>query len=114
MNVSVKTFEERLPEVIEALEKNERVIISHKGKKLGVLQSMPKRDKPKRNVPKRAVLKSPAPERDIEAEIEKFKNLPGFGMWADREDMKDPNAWRAEQRRKHRERKFGHIVGEKE
>jgi antitoxin (DNA-binding transcriptional repressor) of toxin-antitoxin stability system len=32
----------------------------------------------------------------------KVRDHPAFGMWKDREDMRDPSAWVREQRRKRR------------
>ena len=37
-------------------------------------------------------------------ESEEFANLPCFGMWADREDMRDSVAWVRKQREKWQER----------
>ena len=37
-------------------------------------------------------------------EAEAFANLPCFGMWADREDMRDSVAWVRKQREKWKER----------
>ena len=37
-------------------------------------------------------------------ESEDFANLPCFGMWADREDMRDSVAWVRKQREKWKER----------
>ena len=37
-------------------------------------------------------------------ESEDFANLPCFGMWADREDMRDSVAWLRKQREKWKER----------
>ena len=37
-------------------------------------------------------------------ENEDFANLPFFGMWADREDMRDSVAWVRKQRKKWKER----------
>ena len=33
-----------------------------------------------------------------ESELERIMRHPAFGMWADREDMKDPNEWRRNMR----------------
>lgn len=90
MNVSVKTLNKRLPAVMEALDKNERVTLSHEGKKIALLQ----------------------PVSDIESEIQRIRDHPAVGMWADREDMKDPAAWLREKRRRRRERLFGAGDGE--
>lgn len=36
--------------------------------------------------------------------VEEFLALPAFGMWADREDMKDSVAWERKERAKWRQR----------
>ncbi len=43
--------------------------------------------------------KLPTPE-----EVEEFMSLPFFGMWADREDMKDSVAWVRKEREKWQQR----------
>ena len=85
MNISVKTLSKRLPEVMEALGKNERVVLSHEGKEFALLQ----------------------PVSDIEAEIQRIKNHPAVGMWDDRDDMKNPTAWVREKRRSRHQTLFG-------
>lgn len=90
MNISVNTLSRRLPEVIEALDKNERVVLSHEGKEIALLQ----------------------PVSAIEDEIQRIKNHPAVGMWADREDMEDPTAWVHEKRRQRREKLFAPASGE--
>lgn len=91
MNISVKTLNKRLPEVMKALDKNERVVLSHEGRQFALLQ----------------------PVSDAEAEEQRLMADPGFGMWADREDMKDPSAWVREKRQRRRERLFGVDAGER-
>ena len=39
-----------------------------------------------------------------EEEIKSWSTYPAIGMWADREDMADPNAWRQARREKRRQR----------
>lgn len=70
MNVAVAVLNERMPEVLEALDKKEEVVVSHEGKQFRL-----------------------QPAWDIEAEIERLKKHPAVGMWDDREDMKDPGEW---------------------
>jgi hypothetical protein len=82
MNVSAATLSEHMAEVMDALDKNEKVILSHEGKDFALLQ----------------------PVFDVEAEIERINNHPAVGMWADREDMKDPDEWLREKRLRRRER----------
>lgn len=90
MNISVKTLGKRLPEVLEALGKNERVILSHEGKEIALLH----------------------PVSNIEDEIQRINNHPAVGMWADREEMEDPGAWIREKRCRRRERLFNATSGE--
>lgn len=90
MDISVKTLGKRLPEVMEALDKNERVVLSHEGKEIALLQ----------------------PVAGIEDEIQRIRNHPAVGMWADRNDMKDPAAWVREKRNRRRERIFGGADGD--
>lgn len=91
MNVSVKTLSKHLPEVIEALEKKEEVTLSHEGKKIALLQ----------------------PVFDVEAEAKRLAADPGFGMWADWEEMKDPSAWVSEKRKRRRERLSEQFAGDR-
>lgn len=66
MTTSVLDLEKQLPEVLRALKRKEKIVVSY-GKK------------------KRAVIE-PIPEDDI-------RNSPLFGIWRDREDMADPAAY---------------------
>lgn len=91
MNIAVQILNKRLPEVMKALDKNERVVLSHEGKEFALLQSI----------------------SSIETEAQRLMADPGFGMWADREDMKDPAAWVHEQRANRRERLFKLNAGER-
>ncbi len=90
MNISVKTLGKRLPEIMEALDKNKQVTLSHEGKKIAVLHPVPNSDD----------------------EIQRIMNHPAVGMWADREDMKNPTAWVHAKRRRRRERLFETGSGE--
>lgn len=90
MNISVKTLSRRLPEVIEALNKNERVVLSHEGKDFALLQ----------------------PVSDTESEIQRIRNHPAVGIWADRDDMKDPTAWVREKRKRRRGKLFEAAGGD--
>ncbi len=80
MRVSVNTLSKRVIEVMNALNRNERVVLSHEGKKFALLQ----------------------PVSGIEDEIRRIRRHPAVGMWADREDMKDPTEWVREKRRSRR------------
>ncbi len=66
----------RTREILEALRRNETVELSYRGKRVGVIQPEP----------------TPAAEPEPKEPFDPAK-IPGFGMWADREDMKDPAAW---------------------
>lgn len=90
MNVSVTTLQKRLPEVLEALGKNERVVLSHSGRRIALLQPVP----------------------DVDDEIRRIRNHPAVGMWADRDDMKDPAAWVRGKRQRRRERLFAGVGGD--
>ncbi len=90
MNITVKTLNKRLPEVMQALDNSEQVTLSHEGKQIALLY----------------------PVFDVEDEERRLMSDPGFGMWADREDMKDPSAWVHEKRKRRRERIFGVDSGD--
>lgn len=85
MDVAAGVLYERMPEILKALDKKEQVVLLHEGKNVALLQPM----------------------FDLEAEIDRIKKIPAVGMWADREDMKDPAAWLHEKRRRRRERLWG-------
>ena len=69
MVASVLDLRRKMREIVYALEHNEKVTLTRRGKKLAVI------------VPYELTL--PAPPI-------KPEDIPGFGMWADREDMADP------------------------
>jgi hypothetical protein len=71
MNVTTLDLRRRTKEIIEALDRKETVTIYYRGKKKGVIHPV-KEEKDKRR---------------------SLRDLPAFGMWADREDMKDVDAW---------------------
>ncbi len=91
MKISLNTLSKRQDDVLEALSRKEQISISHNGQIVGVLQPS--------------------------AIVRKHKRMfhtPAFGMWADREDMKDPNEWRRGIRKKRRDRLAGRTIGEDE
>ncbi len=92
MNVAIAALTERLPEVKDALDRKEQVILLHEGKEFASLQ----------------------PVFDVEAEIERIKKLPAVGMWDDREDMKDPSEWVRNLRRGRYNELFKTAGGNKE
>jgi antitoxin (DNA-binding transcriptional repressor) of toxin-antitoxin stability system len=71
MNITVKTLPKRLPDVLAALKKNERVVLSSDGEEVALLQPIPEPDK----------------------ELKRFMESPLFGMWGDREELSDPSEW---------------------
>ncbi len=85
-----------LPEVLEALGKNERVVLSHSGRRIALLQPV----------------QSERSEPDVDDEIRRIRNHPAVGMWADRDDMKDPAAWVRGKRQRRRERLFAGVGGD--
>lgn len=71
MIISVKSLSKRLPDVLAALEKNERVVLSNDGVEVALLQPLPEADK----------------------ELRRFLDSPLFGMWAKSEETSDPSEW---------------------
>lgn len=71
MDVPVKTLPKRLPAVLAALKKNERVVLSNDGEEVALLQ----------------------PIAGVNKELKHFTNSPLFGMWGDRKDLADPSEW---------------------
>lgn len=71
MNITAKTLPKRLPDVLAALKKNERVVLSNDGEEVALLQPIPEPDK----------------------ELKRIKESPLFGMWSDREELSDPSEW---------------------
>jgi antitoxin (DNA-binding transcriptional repressor) of toxin-antitoxin stability system len=71
MKVTIVDLRTRTAEVIKALDRNERVTILYRGKPKGIIY----------------------PAKDPERKRMRASEHPAFGMWKDREDMKDPAAW---------------------
>jgi antitoxin (DNA-binding transcriptional repressor) of toxin-antitoxin stability system len=69
MQASILDLRRRMPEVLRALDRNERVTIFYRGKERAVL------------VPSRGVVAKTANR--------KAAHHPAFGMWADRQDLMD-------------------------
>jgi len=67
MKASILDLRRRPGEILRALEQNEPVIISYRGKKKGILYPAPSRKKRKGSV----------------------KEHPAFGMWKNRREFKD-------------------------
>lgn len=81
MKISLATLSKRQDDVLEALNRNEKISISHNGQVVAVLQ-------PPGNGGRKGA---------------RALTTPAFGMWADREDMADPNEWRRSLRKKRRD-----------
>ncbi len=79
MRISLATLSKRQDDVLDALKNNRKISVSHNGLVVAVLQS---------------------PE--IVVKRARMPVTPAFGMWADREDMADPNEWRRDLRKKRR------------
>jgi antitoxin (DNA-binding transcriptional repressor) of toxin-antitoxin stability system len=82
MRASILDLRRRMRDVLKALQRNERVSLTHRGKVIGMIQ----------------------PASNGKTGKKDICDHPAFGMWADREDMKDPSAWVRKLRRKRRER----------
>ena len=82
MQISLAALSRRQDTVLEALKRNENISVSHQGKVVAVLY---------------------ASTTDVARE--RMLRTPAFGMWAERDDMADPNEWRRDLRRKRRDRR---------
>jgi len=69
MKATVLDLRRRMPEVLQALDRNERVTILYRGQERAVLV--------------------PAGSEAAEGKPAKARQHPAFGMWADREDQED-------------------------
>lgn len=65
MDMSVLDLEKQVPDIIRALKRRKKVIVSYGDKKLALLQ--------------------PLPDDDV-------RDNPAFGMWRDRTDLANPDA----------------------
>jgi len=82
MRISLSTLSSRQETVLEALQRNENISVSHQGRVVAVLRPSV-----------------------ADAAKERMLKTPAFGMWADRTDMADPNQWRRGRRQKRRDRR---------
>lgn len=73
MDAPVMDLKKQMPDILRALKRKERVIVSYGRKKYAVMQ--------------------PLQEDDIDKEVDDLCNDPAFGMWADHKDMENPSAW---------------------
>ena len=55
--------------IVEAIERNEKVILTKRGKEIAEIVPMTQKERPS------------------------IRDNPAIGMWKDREDMKDPSEW---------------------
>jgi len=83
MKATMLDLRRRMKDVLAALDRKETVTILHRGREKGVIHPVGQKGKKRKS----------------------FKDLPAFGMWRDREDMKDVEGWL----RKRRERNFRAI-----
>jgi antitoxin (DNA-binding transcriptional repressor) of toxin-antitoxin stability system len=82
MRISLSTLSSRQETVLEALKRQENISVSHQGRVVAVLRPSV-----------------------ANADQERMMQTPAFGMWADRDDMADPNQWRRSRRQKRRDRR---------
>jgi len=69
MEASVLDLRKNMSRVMSALDRRERVILTHRGRRRAVIVPITEQKKVK------------------------VADLPAFGMWADREDLSDPVAY---------------------
>ena len=68
MNESVLDLKKQMPDILRALKRREKVIVSYGGKKLALMQ----------------------PLSEGEKETMDIRSNPAFGMWSERDDLVDP------------------------
>ncbi len=78
MRRSLTHLTRRPSEVLDLLTRGEQLILTYRGKDVACLARADQKARPERR---------------------SIRDYPAFGMWADREDMQDPDAWLREQRR---------------
>lgn len=71
MGSSVLDLKKQLPDILRALKRQEKVVVSYGDKKLALLQPLPE-------------------GADVENDI---RDNPAFGIWRNREDLADPAAY---------------------
>jgi antitoxin (DNA-binding transcriptional repressor) of toxin-antitoxin stability system len=67
MEVTVLNLRKNITKVIAAINRNERVTLTYRGKRKATI----------------------IPFREIKSQKAKFADFPAFGMWKDREDFED-------------------------
>ncbi len=83
MEASVVDLRRRMREILAALDRNETVTITYRGKPKATLTPIARK----------------------KLTVEEMRRHPAVGLWKDREDMKDPVAWV----RKLRRSRFGAV-----
>lgn len=73
MKVGAKELRTRTAEILRAVEEGEAVTITYRGREIAEIRPLKRDEKRERE------------RKAAEADV--------FGMWADREDMKDPVEW---------------------
>lgn len=71
MASSVLDLKNQLPDILRALNRQEKVVVSYGDRKLALLQPLPE---------------------GVDAESD-IRDNPAFGIWRDREDLADPAAY---------------------
>ena len=71
MEASVLDLRRKMREILSAIERNERVTLTHRGRRRAVISPLHEDNKTK----------------------VKVADLPAFGMWSDRDDIADPVAY---------------------
>ncbi len=71
MASSVLDLKKQLPDILRALKRQEKIVVSYGNKKLALLQPLPE-------------------SADVESDV---RSNPAFGMWRDREEFADPAAF---------------------
>lgn len=90
MKISLTTLSKRQDDVLAELKRNKKISVSHNGQVVAVLQPL-----------------------EVNEKRERMLNTPAFGMWADRDDMADPNEWRRNLRKKRRDNRIKDLQMEK-
>lgn len=67
MEATILDLRKNMKKVMSAIERNERVILTRRSRRMAVIM----------------------PVREQDAEKKKVADLPAFGMWADRSEMRD-------------------------
>lgn len=74
MTSSVLDLQKQLPDILRALKRREKIVVSYGRKKLALLQPL-------------------SDDADRESDEGDVRKNPAFGMWRDREEFADPAAF---------------------